>query len=80
MLRYFGDFLLKSAIFPDISHGQRRSTKVKRATVPPPIWGRGDLNPKPNLPSGLTSPLLYNVQKIYIYLNSLYKKNIKRIF
>ena len=76
MLRYFGDFLLKSAIFPDISHGQRRSTKVKRTTVPPLplIWGRGDLNPKPNLPSGLTSPLLYNVQKIYIYLNSLYKK------
>ena len=30
---YSGDFGNKSAIFPDILHGQRGSTKVKRVTV-----------------------------------------------
>ena len=57
-----------------------RVNEVKRATVPSPIYYRGDLNPKPNfglgfshLPSELTSPLIYNVQKIYIYLNSVWK-------
>ena len=46
---------------------------------------REDLNPKPKglgftrLPPGLTCPLIHNMQQIYIYLNSLYKENI-RIF
>ena len=44
-----------------------------------------DLNPKPkglgftHLPPGLSSPLINNMQHLYIYLNSLYKENI-RIF
>ena len=67
--RYIGDFGDKSAIFPDISHGQRGSTEVKRATVKSMCYSapfffcfRRDLNPKPkglgsiHLPSGLTCP------------------------
>ena len=44
-----------------------------------------DLNPKPKglgftrLPPGLSCPLIYKMQQLYIYLNSLYKENI-RIF
>ena len=54
--RYIDNFGDKSAIFPDISHGQRRSTEVKHATVKSmcynaatmrlPFCFRGDLNPK----------------------------------
>ena len=88
--RWFGD---KSAIFLNISHGQRGSTKIIRATVPPSTrysalpfaCCREDLNPKPKglgftrLPPRLTCPLIHNMQQMYIYLNSLYKENI-RIF
>ena len=44
-----------------------------------------DLNPKPfglgftRLPLGLSCPLIYKMQQLYIYLISLYKENI-RIF
>ena len=44
-----------------------------------------DLNPKPkglgfiHLPPGQSYPLIHNMQQLYIYLNSLYKENI-RIF
>ena len=75
--------------FSDISCGQRWSTKVWRTTVSvnalqccysasPFACCREDLNPKP---PGLTCPLIHNMQQIYIYiyLNSLYKENI-RIF
>ena len=77
--RRFGD---KSAIFPDISHGQRGSTKVRRATVPSHLLAAKRIwTPNQNhcLPPRLTCPLIHNMQQIYIYLNSLYKENI-RIF
>ena len=61
-------------------------SRYNAASVPPPFpWGREDLNPKPkglgftHLPSGLTCHLIHNMQQIYIYLNLLYKENI-RIF
>ena len=44
MLRYFGDFLLKSAIFPDISHGQRGSNESQThysSPTPPHLGPRG---------------------------------------
>ena len=55
-----------------------RVNESQRATVSSHLLLRG-FEPQ-HLPSGLTSPLIYNVQKMYIYLNSLYKENIKRIF
>ena len=90
--RYIGDLAINRRFFSDISRGQRGSTKVRRATVPRQratastfvcCWE--DLNPKPfclgftRLPPGLSYPLIYNMQQLYIYLNSLYKENI-RIF
>ena len=88
--RWFGD---KSAIFlryiawsTRVNESQTRYSAGQRATVPPHFaccWE--DLNPKPKglgftrLPPGLSCPLIHNMQQIYIYLNSLYKKNI-RIF
>ena len=78
----FRDLSLESAIFPDILHGQRGSTKVRRATVPSHLLAAKRIwTPNQNhcLPPGLTCPLIHNMQQIYIYLNSLYKENI-RIF
>ena len=82
--RWFGD---KSAIFLRYIAGQRKSNPQQcpstrySASHFACCWE--DLNPKPKglgftrLPPGLSSPLINNMQQLYIYLNSLYKENIK---
>ena len=90
--RYIGDLAINRRFFGDISRGQRKSDPLQcrqRATVMLQcltfICCWEDLNPKPKglgftrLPPGLSCPLIYKMQQLYIYLNSLYKENI-RIF
>ena len=87
--QYIGDF---SSIYRVVNAGQRKSDPLQcrqRATVMLQcltfICCWEDLNPKPKglgftrLPPGLSCPLIYNTQQLYIYLNSLYKETI-RIF
>ena len=84
--REIGDF---SPIYRVVNAGQRKSNPLQcpstrySASHFACCWE--DLNPKPKglgctrLPPGLSSPLINNMQQLYIYLNSLYKENI-RIF
>ena len=84
--RYIGDLAINRRFFGDISRGQRATVMLQsllQCLTFICCWE--DLNPKPKglgftrLPPGLSCPLIYKMQQLYIYLNSLYKENL-RIF
>ena len=59
-------------IYHMVNAGKRSQTRYSAVTVHLPFTAEGIFGLGFNhLPSGLTSPMIYNVQKIYIYLNSV---------
>ena len=83
--RYIAEILCIEGFRHDISWRNIWNALQCCYSAPPFACCREDLNPKPKglgftrLPPGISCPLIYNIQYFYIYLNLLYKENI-RIF